>query len=312
MVDEDAIVKQFRELARGESKSLLDFLPSFEHAVIVPRTATLVRTHFLAHDANGFPATENLAGAMASAVVDFCIPRAKIEQALADYKENGSTAALVSLNQQARDLFVKSEKSGEGGELLLFLLLERVLQRPQLILKMSLKTNSQMHVHGSDGIHGVLAGDGALERYWGESKLYRSSSEAFRCCFESIAPYLRNDGGNHRKRDLLLVRDHLNAPHSELLSYLLEYFDETSGKALKVRWNGVCLVGFDLNEYPNIAALDEIQKEELAKVVERWHETVGNRVNEFEIMDVNIDLFCIPVPSVADLRACVLKRIGVM
>jgi hypothetical protein len=97
-----------------------------------------------------------------------------------------------------------------------------------------------------------------------------------------------------------------------LLSYLLEYFDETSGKALKVRWNGVCLVGFDLNEYPNIAALDEIQKEELAKVVERWHETVGNRVNEFEIMDVNIDLFCIPVPSVADLRACVLKRIGVM
>lgn len=311
MIDGDAIVKQFRELARGTSDSLLAFLPAFAEAVTVPGTSTLVRTHFLAHDANGVPAVESLAKAMADAALDFCIPRDKIKQAFADYGKTGSAAAVVSLNEQARDLFVKSESSGEGGELLLFLLLERVLQRPQLISKMALKTNTQVHVHGSDGIHGNLADDGVLDLYWGESKLYQSSSEAFKDCFESIAPYLRPDGGERRKQDLLLVRDHLNVTQNELLSHLLEYFDETKPKTLKVRWNGVCLVGFDLNNYPNIAALDETQKEELSKAVGRWHNAVGNRVNEFKIVAVNIDLFCIPMPSVADLRAHVLKRMGV-
>ena len=311
MVDKDVIVKQFRELARGESDSLLAFLPVFEEAVTVPGTSTLVRTHFLAHDANGVPAMDPLAGTMASAALDFCIPRAKAKQAYADYEKTGSTAAIVSLNEQARNLFVESESSGEGGELLLFLLLERVLQRPQLISKMALKTNTQVHVHGSDGIHADLTDDEVLDLYWGESKLYHSSSEAFRDCFESIAPYLRPDGGDRRKRDLLLVRDHLNVTQTELLSYLLEYFDETKPKTLRVRWNGVCLVGFDLDNYPDIATLNETQKEELSKIVSRWHSTIGNRVNEFKIVAVNIDLFCVPMPSVADLRTHVLKRMGV-
>lgn len=308
MVDEDPIVKQFRQLARGTSDSLLAFLPAFAEAVTVPGTSTLVRTHFLAHDANGVPAVESLAKAMADAALDFCIPRDKIRQAFADYEKTGSAAAVVSLYEQARDLFVKSESSGEGGELLLFLLLERVLQRPQLIAKMALKTNTQVHVHGSDGIHADLTGDGVLNLYWGESKLYKSSSDAFKDCFESIAPYLRSEGKSRRRQDLLLVRDHLNVAHTELLSYLLDYFDETKPKNLNVRWNGCCLVGFDLDDYPNISALNDPQKEALSKVVGQWHKTVGNRVNEFKIVDVNIDLFCIPMPSVAELRAQVLDR----
>lgn len=310
MVDQAAVVEQFLELARGTGTSLIDFLPAFEEAVAVPGTSTLVRTHFLAHDANGTPAVEHLAGAMASATMDFCIPRSKIERAHAEYEETRSTAAIVSLQEQARNLFVKSESSGEGGELLLFLLMERVLQRPQLISKMSLKTNTEVHVHGSDGIHASLADDGVLDIYWGESKLYKSSSEAFRDCFESIAPYLRSDGDSRRKQDLLLVRDHLNVTQIELAAHLLEYFDETNPKTLKVRWNGVCLVGFDHDNYPNIAALDEAQQKAVSKAVGRWHKTVGSRLAEYEIVGVNIDLFCIPMPDVADLRARVLKRMG--
>lgn len=310
MVDEAAVVEQFLELARGTGTSLIDFLPAFEEAVAVPGTSTLVRTHFLAHDANGTPAVEHLAGAMAFATMDFCIPRSKIERAHAEYEETRSTAAIVSLQEQARNLFVKSESSGEGGELLLFLLMERVLQRPQLISKMALKTNTEVHVHGSDGIHASLADDGVLDIYWGESKLYKSSSEAFRDCLESIAPYLRSDGDSRRKQDLLLVRDHLNVTQIELAAHLLEYFDETNPKTLKVRWNGVCLVGFDHGNYPNIAVLDETQQQAVSKAVGRWHTTVGSRLEEFEIVRVSIDLFCIPMPDVADLRARVLKRMG--
>lgn len=310
MVDEAAVVEQFLELARGSSNSLIDFLPAFEEAVTVPGTLTLVRTHFLAHDANGTPAVEHLAQAMASATMDFCIPRSKIERAHAEYESTKATTAFVSLQQQARDLFVKSESSGEGGELLLFLLMERVLNRPQLISKMALKTNTQVHVHGSDGIHASLADDGVLDIYWGESKLYKSSSDAFRDCFESIAPYLRPDGDSRRKQDLLLVRDHLNVPEAKLAAHLLEYFDETNPKTLKVRWNGVCLVGFDHADYPNVAVMDEAQQESVSQAVGRWHTSVGNRVKEFEIVGVNIDLFCIPMPDVADLRTRVLERMG--
>lgn len=310
MVDEAAVVERFLELARGTDNSLIDFLPAFEKAVAVPGTSTLVRTHFIAHDANGVPAVEQLAGAMAAATMDFCIPRSKIERAVAEFEETKSTSAIVSLQEQARNLFVKSESSGEGGELLLFLLMERVLQRPQLISKMALKTNTEVHVHGSDGIHASLDDDGVLNLFWGESKLYKSSSAAFRDCFESIAPYLRPDGDSRRKQDLLLVRDHLNVSQIELAAHLLEYFDETNSKTLKVRWNGVCLVGFDQDNYPNIATLDDAQREVLSMAVSRWHTTAGSRINEFEIVGVNIDLFCIPMPDVADLRARVLKRMG--
>lgn len=310
MVDEATIVEEFVALARGKSSTLIDFLPTFEEAVTVPGTSTLVRTHFIAHDANGVPAVEKLAGAMAAATLDFCIPRSKIQRAVAEMEETGSTAAIVSLQEQARDLFVKSESSGEGGELLLFLLMERVLQRPQLISKMALKTNTAMHVHGSDGIHASLANDGTLDVYWGESKLYKSSSDAFKECFDSIAPYLRPNGDSKRKQDLLLVRDHLNVTQIELAAHLLEYFDETNPKSLKARWNGVCLVGFDHDDYPNIAILDDTQRQAVSKAVGRWHKTVGSRLKEFDIVGVNIDLFCIPMPDVADLRVRVLKRMG--
>lgn len=42
---------------------------------------------------------------MAAAAMDFCIPRSKLERAFAEYTENRSTAGIVSLNEQARNLF---------------------------------------------------------------------------------------------------------------------------------------------------------------------------------------------------------------
>lgn len=307
-----SVVERFRDLARGGNQALLDFLPPFEDAVAIPDTSTLVRTHFLAHDANGIPVVEQLAGAMANAAVDFCIPRRKVERAYEEFVETGSTSPIVSLNEQARDLFVKSTTSGEGGELLLFLLLERVLQRPQLISKMPLKTNTAMHVHGSDGIHASLAEDGVLDVYWGESKLYQSSSDAFKECFESIAPFLKADGAEVRKRDLLLVRDHLNVPQAEVAMYLLEYFDESNSKNTRVRWNGVCLVGFDHAKYPNLSTLDDQRRQAVSRQVGRWHKTVGSRLEEFELVGVTIDVFCIPMPDVNALRTRVLERMGAM
>lgn len=271
---------------------------------------TTVRTHFLSIDANGEPVTKQLANVMAGALLDFAIPRTRIKQALTEVQRTGSTAAIASLHAEARELMVTSESSGEGGELLLFLLMERMLGYPQILSKMPLKTNSNMHVHGSDGVHAFLQADGTLDLYWGESKLYGDSSKAFTDCFESIAPFLDPQGYETRKRDLLLVREHLNVDDEEIVAQLIRYFDESSPQNILVRWNGVCLVAFDVDEYPNVAAAVEGEREKIRAQVERWNKALLKRITDNELLTVNIDVFCIPVPSVAKLRRAVRTRIG--
>ena len=63
---------------------------------------------------------------------------------------------------------MKLERSGEGGELPLYLLLEMLLGLPQLLCKMPLKTSAETHLHGVDGVHGKLLPSGDLALYWGE------------------------------------------------------------------------------------------------------------------------------------------------
>ncbi|MFD2157205.1 DUF1837 domain-containing protein [Rhodococcus jostii] len=297
-------------LVRGDPNEFLHLLVAYDVPMPLEGTTATVRTHFLAADANGNPAVELLGTAMARAAMDFCIPRSRIEQALKHLRETGSTSHFSRLEQQARELFVDGDGTGEGGELLLFLLMEQVLELPQLLAKMSLKTNSNVHVHGSDGVHAKLGDDGVLDLYWGESKLYKSSSDAFTDCFESIGPFLGADG-EARRRDLLLVRDNLNIEQSDLAVHLLQYFDETNPKALQVRWNGVCLIGFDHSIYPDMKKIADVQSAEIAKAVKRWHKAILDRIKLNSLLKVNIDVFCIPFPDVDTLRKMVRKKLGV-
>ena len=45
------------------------------------------------------------------------------------------------------------DRTGEAGEVLLFFLVEAILEAPQIVAKMELKTNHKDEVKGSDGIH---------------------------------------------------------------------------------------------------------------------------------------------------------------
>lgn len=306
---EDPFVEMLDSLVRGDPNEFLHLLTAYDVPVPLQGSAATVRTHFLAADANGSPAVELLATAMARAAMDFCIPRSRVEQALKHLRETGSTSHFSRLEQQARELFVAGDETGEGGELLLFLLMEQVLELPQLLAKMSLKTNSNVHVHGSDGVHAKLADDGVLDLYWGESKLYKSSSAAFTDCFESIAPFLGVEGDT-RRRDLLLIRDNLNVQQEDLAAHLLQYFDETSPKALQVRWNGVCLVGFDYSTYPDIKKLADEQAVIIAKAAEQWQKAILDRLEKNGLLTVNIDVFCIPFPDVDAMRKMVRKKLG--
>lgn len=297
-------------IVRGDPNEFQHLLKVHDVPLALEGAATVVRTHFLAVDANGHPAVDLLGTAMARAAMDFCIPRSRIDQAMKHLQETGSTSYFSRLEQQARELFVDADGTGEGGELLLFLLMEQLLKLPQLLAKMSLKTNNNMHVHGSDGVHAKLGNDGVLDLFWGESKLYKSSSAAFKDCFESIGPFL-GASGDARRRDLLLVRENLNVKQDDLAAHLLHYFDEASPKALQVRWNGVCLVGFDYADYPDLDKLAEDQAPIIAKAVSRWQKAIHNRLEENALLEVNMDVFCIPFPDVDVLRKTVRTKLGV-
>lgn len=297
-------------LARGRAEDFLHLLTAYAEPVQIADTRATLRTHFVTADANGAPAIELLSQAVAAAALDFSIPRSRIEKANQVYEETKSADQLMRLSQQARELFIDLNGTGEGGELLLFLLMERVLKLPQLIAKMSLKTNSNMHVHGSDGVHGRLDQDGILDLFWGESKLYKDASAAFADCFESIGPFL-GANADTRKRDLLLLRDQLNVTDEELATTLLQYFEPTNPKALDVRWNGVCLVGFDYASYPDIKKAGVEQIAQVGKALESWKSMISGRVTKHTLTEVNLDVFCIPFPDVDAFRSAIRKQLGI-
>jgi len=121
-------------------------LDHVEHEFKIGGVDAALRFHHLKFDANGVPKFEALATALVNHIITYCINSTKRPGHI-------GPADGARLYRQARDLFRKQDESGEAGELLLYFLLETVLKVPQIVCKMSLKTNRKEEVKGSDGIH---------------------------------------------------------------------------------------------------------------------------------------------------------------
>ena len=79
---------------------------------------------------------------------------------------------FISANEDVEDRYLKR---GEFGELILYYLLERQFNKPQLISKIYFKDNPSGMVHGFDAVHY----DKEKNELWiGESKFYKSLSKA--------------------------------------------------------------------------------------------------------------------------------------
>ena len=256
------------------------------------------RVHLVARDANDTVRIDALVKLLANQVMDFCIPRSRRDEARAHLERTNSAEEFVRLAEEARALFASMERSGEAGELLLYMLLERMLGLPQLLCKMSLKTSQQMHVHGTDGVHARMEADGRLALYWGESKLHRTFNSAVDDCVKSIAPYLGPAPGA-REQDLMLLREYVNVEDQRVVDALRRYFLTTTPEAGLVEFRAACLVGFDAAEYPRA------DDPELVETVRKWRERVSRRIGEHKLERFEIEFFCIPFPSVDAFRDAV-------
>jgi HamA len=161
--------KKLSLLARGDPGELNVHLSLIEKEIEIQGTKTKAYCHYLPPDANGRIGVARLAEFMRGCAVEYAVPRDKIAQAKARDDKFGQSNSLVTLYEIAKRTFTHLEKSGEGGELLVFLLAERFLKLPQVLCKMDLKTASGVHFHGCDGVYAQIDGD-KLILYWGESK----------------------------------------------------------------------------------------------------------------------------------------------
>lgn len=198
----------------GDPEALEVHLELVERDVLIDGHLVKIHCHCLSVDGNGRVQPRRLAEFMRNAVADYAIPRSKLAEAKARDLRFNSTEAVTELVERAKRSFTDLTNTGEGGEMLLFLLAERFLKLPQILCKMDLKTDNRMHYHGADGVYAGVTPEGILKLYWGESKVYGDASSAIRDCFNSLAPFLieAEHEEAERESDLILLSDKAESP----------------------------------------------------------------------------------------------------
>lgn len=298
----------------GDPETLDVHLTLIERDIPVAGQSVKIHCHCLAVDGNGRIQLHRLAQFMRNAAADYAVPRSKVAEAKARDAKFNSTEAVAELVERAKRSFTDLANTGEGGEMLLYLLAERFLKLPQILCKMDLKTDDKMHYHGADGVYAGITPEGVLKLYWGESKVYATAGAAISACLESLAPYLLEPEheGAERERDLLLLSDKADLSDEKLTAALRKYFDKSSPMSNRVRYCGVALVGFGVPFYPGegaTAMADDIAKAAKAALAD-WVDTVGNGIAKNKLASLEIEFFCVPLPSAQSFRDVFLEVMG--
>lgn len=225
----------------------------------------------------------------------------------------------TQLNDAAAKLFIKAHKAtnrnGEAGELLLYLLTEWILGAPQVIAKMTLKTNPQMPVHGADGVHVRYCPETArLFLYWGESKMYGDVGAAITSAAKSIAKSLEPDELDH---ELQLVQRNIDFTGlgTEGKEAILRYLDPHEEEYNERKDVITCLIGFDFDGFQKASAAGDQGAEDAFRALAKEHlEAVAPKVaaalEAAGLDSQNVELFFFPLPAVQEFRDLFQSRIG--
>lgn len=293
-------------------------LRQIDHDVVTAHSRLTLRLHYPALR-NAQAGVGDLIDVITWFMAQFSLPRKQVEAVYAQKDTLDAFAfatEVTRLNHEAVSLFKRvrsASSSGEAGELLLFLLTEWIIGAPQIIAKMSLKTNPQMPVHGSDGVHvKFLPETGKLLFYSGEAKFYSRIDGAIASAAKSIAEGLDHEKARH---ELELVRRNVSfaglSPDAE--TALLKYLDPLE-EAFNDRVDVVtCLIGFDFEGYGDLEGEDDPRARFEALVVE-YLAKVGPKIaaalTRAGLGQQLVEMFLLPVPSIEDLRKRFQDHIG--
>ena len=301
--------------SRGEINSRIEQVSFCED---ISGTQAKAYCYSLKIDANGNLRLKDLVDFIDEKIVEYAIPKKEIDEASQYLNETKSPSKVNALRKKAEKLFTDLEKTGEGGEILLYILIQEFLKIPQLISKMSLKTSGKLHYQGADGIH--LKYDPmteCLNLYWGEAKMYQDLNRAITECFSSLKGFLLDAQGYNstQERDIQLITANIqaNVNDTELEDLLVEYFNKDSDLSNKVVYKGICFIGFDYDKYPSETDLskttDDIKKSIISEYT-NWYDSLSEKIkSHINLETKEIHIFLMPFRSVAEFRKYYLETI---
>lgn len=170
---------------------LSPYLTSVDVHVKVDETQAVAHCHHIALDGSTLPRLQDFTDEVANWLLDYVTPRSAL------LESSSGSAREVRLKQErlrrdAISTFKRHGMSGEQGEMLLFVLAENFLKLPQLLCKMDLKTDPEMHFHGLDGIHcGGGNSPDQLAVYWCESKVHKNLDNAISEALDGLKPFFK-------------------------------------------------------------------------------------------------------------------------
>lgn len=317
VLDLDAIVAALRH----DYGKLAPRIRSLDHTVICECDGVTLRLHFPSLR-QGKATVYELVELISHHLTAFALPRAEVAAVDSLYGTvpvEEFKLKVSQLSDAARGLFKRANeatnRNGEAGELLLYLLTEWILGAPQLIAKMSLKTNKEMPVHGADGVHVRYCTEtNRLLLYWGESKLYADVSQAIAAAVTSVTDALKPEKTQH---ELQLVQRNisfagLDETSKEALLRYLDPCDEAYNERHDV---ATCLIGFNFDAYNAVTPADGAAAEEKFAALARAQlaklaPTAAKAIKSAGLAGLPIEIFFFPVPSVQEFRDLFQAKIG--
>lgn len=310
------ISERLNRLLSGNLDNIDAYLLEVCKSVHVDDTKADMNIYMLRLDGNNRPRVNDFADYLINRIVDYCIPISERHKAQEKDKKNNTTQYTNELFRKAERLFTRLGNTGEVGELALSVLTQSVLHIPQVLCKMVLKTNPEVHYHGADGVYGKYDTDtNKYCLYWGESKIYEDINSALSDCFNSIKDLIIEEGANgtRKERDLDLFRSNIDFDDPHLEEAILEYLDPNDQHYLRLEYRGVCLVGYAEEAYPA----------DFSKIEEDIYKAIESRINDFKqkiktkikkrtpLDSFALEVFIVPFSNVSELRAKFLELLGV-
>lgn len=273
--------------------------------------------------ADGVPTVSKFVDYLYDCLIPYCLPKRLYQPLLKKADPAKDFARIVRLGDEAKSLFIAAknqlDSGGEAGELILYSLLEWALKAPRFVSKMYLKTNNNMPVHGTDGLH--LAYDAATDLvtvYFGESKIYKEFSQAADAAFKSISELIANSGQVTREIEILNNLSDLDALPATTQERIVDYIDpySTSPASLNMRLTHACLLGFEYGAYQRLLKLkpteiaSAFEAQYLKRVAGACRVVERHYINHLP-PTANLHLFLLPFPSVSEFRKSFYGKLGV-
>lgn len=283
----------------------INFLNLFTHLESIQlQTGNTIEPYVLRIKNNVFD-YDSLINELSESLITYALSRNEIKELVEKEKYS-------ELSSRAKDR-LRSAKVNEGelGELLLYCFLESHLKAPKLLTKMALKTANNDYVKGTDAVHLLEFSENCYQIVLGESKTYKSITDAISKAFTSI----HNFKSDPQKRkfeisliDSNLLKETISDEQYTTIKALLDPSESTVN--IKIDDSFGVFIGFDY-QYP--AEYDEFDKtiyENVTQIINDNLVSITNKISEYNLSNYKFYFYFVPLNEIAKNRKDIIKRIS--